>query len=156
MLMSLSRMTGMPVVWMDQHMGYVERAVMNVEKGEMDGLIVRRGMAGAKWVARGQIALIGESCVILLRRPVRMPDRLPDAPLRVFLSTGEWAGEVTDGIVNDSLSLCALEVSRGALARLMGRSRYARHFRANGGEAIVPSLLSWAQLLGQIGEEEKG
>ena len=155
--MSLSRITGMPVVWQDQHMGHVERAVMDVPRGVLDGLIVRRGFSGARWVGAKQIEMIGERCVILRMRPVRLADKPVLPPMRVFLADGACAGEVTDGIVaGGTLHVCALEVSSGPLAHLMGQSRYARFYRLRGEEIIALSLLSWAQLVGEIGEEDDG
>jgi len=157
MLLSLSRMTGMPVVWKDQHMGYVERAVADWEARRLDGLIIRKGVAGARWVLASQIEVIGSGCIILMSRPQRLRERQEESQLPVFLTNGECAGEVTDVILSgETLSVRALEVCRGPVSRLLGRRQYASGFQLNHSGAVAESLVSWAQLLGECGEEDDG
>ena len=158
MHISLSRMVGMPVVLEDQQVGYVERAVMDARCRMLDGMVVRRGIGAAKWVSCGEIALLGRDCVVLKSRPVRLTVRDQPSPCRVFLSAGAYAGEVTDAFVSSrGLRISALEVCQGPLYRLVGQRSYAPHFcvQEDGG-VVAQTLLSWAQLVKQLGEEDDG
>ena len=160
MLISLNRMVGMPVIWWGENVGSVERAIPDVESGRLDGLVVRRGIGWARWAAGENVILVGEKCVILAKKPEHMPQRAKGDMLRVFLTTGECAGEVADVIIHgDSLALAALEICQGPFCRLIGKRGYAAEFHrnANGeiGEIVIPHLLSWTQLVKQLGEEDE-
>lgn len=159
MIVSLSRLTGMPAVWQDQQVGLVERAVPDAYTGRLHGLMIRRGIGRARWASADDVLLAGESCVVLRRRPHAQASR-PQAELRrVFLTTGECVGEVTDVLIHgDTLALCALEVCESPLARLMGRRGYAVEYRPSPagepGGVTAAGLLSWAQLRSYLGEED--
>lgn len=155
MLTSLNRLMGMPVVWRDRQVGLVERAAADAARQRLCGLVVRRGIGSARWVPCEDILLLGESCVVLRARPVRLPEELPEAFGRVFLTTGESAGEVTDAVLHrEQRRILALEVSPGPLYRLAGRCVYAPGYHVQPGRVIVSRLLDWTQLLSQLGEEE--
>lgn len=156
MHISLSRMVGMPVVLRDQQVGYVERAVVDAQCSMLDGVVVRRGIGAAKWASCGAIALLGKDCVLLKSKPVRLTERAQPTPCRVFLAAGAYAGEVTDALVSSrSLRVSALEVCQGPLYRLVGQRAYASRFRMQeDGGVVAQSLLSWAQLVKQLGEED--
>lgn len=158
MLTSLNRLTGLPVVWRDRQIGYVERAVADVQGMCLHGVMVRKGIGSARWSPGDSIALAGRQSVVLSRPPVRMPDAEPDVIRRAVLTTGRFAGEVSDVFIHaDTLRIAALEVSQGPVYRLMGRCAYAPDgclSRQEAGMVVVPQLLSWAQLLTQLGEGE--
>lgn len=159
MLTSLNRLTGLPVVWRDRHMGYVERAVADLGHMCLDGVVVRRGFGSARWVPRDAILLAGRQSVVLRERPVRMPETGAEAIRRAFLTSGCCVGEVSDVIIHgDTLRIAALEVSQGPIYRLMGRCAYAPGYRVSEygepGGVVVPPLISWTQLLTQLGEGE--
>lgn len=159
MLTSLNRLTGLPVVWRDRQMGYVERAVADVQGMRLHGLVVRKGIGAARWSPGEGVLLAGQYSVVLDRRPVRMPEAEPQSIRRAVFTTGGCAGEVSDVLIrSDTLAVAALEVSQGPVYRLMGRCAYAPVCRVNGdgepGEVVVPQLLTWAQLLTQLGEED--
>ena len=44
MLTSLNRMVGLPVVWQDRQLGYVERAVPDARARRLSGVVVRKGI----------------------------------------------------------------------------------------------------------------
>lgn len=157
MLTSLNRMTGLPVVWRDRHMGYVERAVASVQRMQLDGLVVRRGFAGARWVPRDTVLLVGRHSVVISTRPAHMPELGQIMPGRAVLTSGFCVGEVSDVIIcGDTLRVAALEVSQGPLYRLLGSCAYASACRlSEHGEVVVPPLVSWTQLLRQLGEGER-
>ena len=156
MLTSFNRMTGQPVVWCDRQIGYVERAVADVRAMCLEGVVVRKGFCSAKWVPRDGVLLAGERCVVLNAAPRRMPKAEQMQVRRAILTTGGLAGDVSDVILEgDTLRIAALEVAQGPLAWLTGRRVYAAEWRLCArDEVIVPSLLSWKQLLTLLGEGE--
>lgn len=158
MLTSLNRMTGLPVMWREKQLGYVERAVVDLNSMRMEGVVVRRGIGSARWVSREGIMLVGKECVVLSRLPERMQGRqLPD--VRRTFEGWNSSGMVSDVIVNgDTLCVAALEVSPGPIYRLLGRCAYAPCCRADGSREkegiVLAPLLSWTQLLTRFGEGE--
>lgn len=160
MLTSINRMIGLPVVWQDRQLGQVERAVPDLRNGWLDGMVVRKGIGAARWISRDAVLLAGESCVILNRKPVRMPEQGEEPVGRVFLTTGECVGGVTDAVLDGhTLRIAALEVCQGPLDLFRGRRYYADSYRVSSAqgtaEVVVPRLLSWMQLLRQSGEEDE-
>ena len=160
MLTSLSRMIGMPVIWQDQNLGYVERALPDISAGRLDGLSVRKGIGWARWICGGDVKLLGSRCVVLAKKPERMPRKAERELRRAFLTTGECAGEVTDVIIDGcSLAVAALEICQGPFCRLAGERRYAPEFLLNpngeAGEVVIPQLLSWTQLTKHFEEEDE-
>ncbi len=161
MLTSLNRMVGLPVVWQDRRLGYVERAVPDARARRLSGVVVRKGIGAAKWISGDGIAVVGKSCVLVRQKPGSVPDGRPGRLGRAFLTTGECVGEVTDVIIcGDTLRLEALELSPGPVYRLLGRRAYAAQYRVDEGtrtgEVVVPGLLTWAQLKRTLGEEDGG
>lgn len=155
---SLSRMVGMPVVFLDKQIGCVESAVVDAQEARLDGLMIRRGIGAAKWADSAQIEQLGSRCVLLRSKPVRMTDKSQPPPGRVYLPTGLCAGEVTDAFLSSrTLCVSALEVCQGPLYRLVGQRAYAARFQVQaGGSVVAQELLSWAQLVKQLGEEDEG
>ena len=98
MLTSLNRMVGLPVVWQDRQLGYVERAVPDARARRLSGVVVRKGIGAAKWVSSDGIAVVGSRCVLIRQKPGAVPDSRPGSLGRAFLTTGECVGEVTDMI----------------------------------------------------------
>lgn len=161
MLGSLNALIGLPVIWQDRKLGCVERAIADVQGGCLDGLVVRKGIGVARWIGRDDVHVLGRNCVLVQRLPDRMPEKKAGEMGRVFLTTGECAGEVTDIWIDmRTLRIAALEVCQGPLCRLLGRRGYADSFRlqSNGeeDEVIVPQLFSWMQLKMQLGEGDDG
>lgn len=159
MLTSLNRMVGMPVVWQDTQLGYVERAIPDPRARRLAGVVVRKGIGSAKWLPSDSILVAGGQCVLASRKPGHMPDEGEGSLRRAFLTTGESAGEVTDVIIlGDTLKMAALEVSPGPVYHLLGRRAYAVDFRVDAatrpGEVVVSRLLTWAQLRRTLGEED--
>lgn len=159
MLTSLNRLTGLPVIWRDRQLGYVERAVANVNSMRLDGVVVRRGIGSARWAPADGILLAGRQSVVLSRQPVKMPQQQAEQIRRAVLTSGCCVGEVSDVVIcGDTLRIAGLEVSQGPVYRLLGRRAYTPSCRLNAygepGEVVVPQLLSWAQFLTQLGEGE--
>lgn len=159
MLTSVNALIGLPAVWQDQQVGWIEQAVANPIKRRLEGLVLRRGIGSARWTDGADVLSAGRTCVLLQRKPMRLTQLPQMLPSRAFLTTGEDAGEVTDALLDGAtLQLAALEICQGPLYRLMGRRAYAADFciRPNGDsqDVVAARLLSWTQLLRQLGEEE--
>lgn len=155
MLTSLNRMIGMPVILGDRQLGSVELAVADAGARRLSGLVIRRGIGGARWVPAEGVELVGEKCVLIRMSPAHSPGK-KEAGGRIALSTtGERVGEVTDALLRgDTLRLIALEVSPGPLYRIMGRSAYATVYQERAAQraVIVPRLVTWAELNRTLGE----
>lgn len=159
MLTSLNRMIGLPVVLGDLRIGSVERAVPDARAQRLNGLVVRRGIGGAKWVPADAVELVGERCVLIRRKPCRAPELPPEGGTVALSTSGERIGEVTDGLLRgDTLRVVALEVSLGPLYRLMGKSAYAVGYEARMAQrtVIAPRLMTWAELTRMLGEGDDG
>jgi len=158
MLTSLNRLIGQPVVWEGRQLGYVERAVADTKHRCLSGIIIRRGIGSARWAPLDGILMAGRLCVVLSAQPVRLPKQETADIRRAVFTSGQSAGEVCDVIIRaDTLRIAALEVSQGPFYRLLGRCGYACAFGQSDGsradEVVVGPLLTWTQLLRQLGEE---
>ena len=127
-------------------LGSVERVVLDENAARLFGLIVRRGIGGAKWFPRRRVKLLGHSCVLVEGDGERPPKELPEQPGRVTDTSGLTLGTVTDALICEkSMSVAALEVSFGTLYRLMGQSAYALEYqirREEGGVTVVVKRLT--------------
>lgn len=161
MLTSLNRLIGMPVIWQDQNLGSVERGVTDAQARRLWGVIVRRGIGMARWIPSEAVMLIGNTCVLARQRPESLPDELPEDMNEVYLTSGEKAGHVTDGVLDGlTLRLRALEVSSGLFYQLMGSAAYAMryHVFSSGdgrGRVVAPELLTRAEFQRRMREEDK-
>ena len=141
-------MAGLPVVWGDTQLGFVEQAVADIPHGRLKGVVVRKGIGMARWCAASTILLIGRECVLLRQRPVRLPAVDDRQPIQAFLANGQWAGTVTDAVLQgDTLAVQALEITQGPVQALLGKRAYASCYRvcAQGRQVVVQQLLTWAQ-----------
>lgn len=157
MITSFGRMIGLPVVLGDREVGRVERAVPDADVRALGGLVVRRGIGGAKWVTADAIELVGQRCVMVRMRPSHAPKEDAARSTAALNTSGERLGEVTDALMRgDTLRVIALEVSRGPLYRIMGDSAYASSYaaRRESQAVVVHSLVSLAELQRTLGEGE--
>lgn len=160
MLTSLRQLEGLPVIWQDRQMGFVERVVPDPDARYLQGIILRKGLGAAKWAARERISVIGKRCVLLSGKPESLP-RSPFPELKLaYLTTGERIGPITDGLLyRGSLRLMALEISPGGLQRLRGQTAYAREYCVlkeglRQGQAMVTALQTWAELEQALRKED--
>lgn len=129
-MMSLRRLIGMPVVWQGAVIGYVERGVLAPGGKSLRGIVLRRGLQGARWVARENVEELGSACVLARAQPVRPPKTAEISLSRVYHTDGQCLGMVTDALIDRrSLRVTALEVSYGPLYQLLGRHAYATCYR---------------------------
>lgn len=121
----LGRVLGLPAVLGERLVGHVERAVLDREGRRLRGLVIRRGLGGAKWVSREGVGVLGDVSVILGRTPIR-PPKDTDFTLRTVKDeSGLTLGRVTDVWLSpETLTVTALEVTLGLMEDLRtGRLR---------------------------------
>lgn len=159
MLTTLNHLVGLPVVFQGEQIGQVERCVADKSSAYLQGLIIRQGLGGAKWVPSHLLETLGRRCVIIRGQPEAMPGRFAGEPKLLYLTNGQLAGEITDVVLADqSLRVVALEVSAGLLQRLTGQRQYATeyHIRRTGsrcGEAVASGLISWVEMNERLKED---
>lgn len=121
----LARVLGLPAILGERLMGRVERASLDVQGRQLKGLMIRRGLGGAKWVGRDGVSVLGDVSVVLKSAPER-PPKEAEVPLgRVMDESGLTLGRVTDAWLRpQTLEVTALEVTLGPLEDLRrGRLR---------------------------------
>lgn len=140
----LGRVVGLPAVLGERLMGHVERAVLDEGGKQLQGLVLRRGLGGARWAGREEIRLLGDVSVILRARPGR-PPRSADFCLRAVKDeSGLTLGRVTDVFVcPETLAVTALEVSLGLMEELLQGRRIIRRWTVrtdaeDGPQVLIP------------------
>nr|WP_122011608.1 PRC-barrel domain-containing protein [Maliibacterium massiliense] len=136
---SCNDFVGMPVVSAERGeiAGTIEKMDFDLKKGAFAGLLmVRKGiLARSEWVAREDIVLLGEQCVI-----ARLPEaqrhartraahlHMSQSQTRIFACDGQQIGYLGDWQMDDrTLKVTSLEVSRGlAWDAKQGRLRAKR------------------------------
>jgi len=139
--MRLGQLLGLPVILQGRMIGRIERAVVSPEGDRLRGVMLRRGLGGAKWAAREDIEVLGEVSVILRRKPARVP-RDADFALQGVRDTGGMAlGWVTDAYLHTgNYRLTAIEISLGLMEELRGGRYLARRWSVSSGtgEVMIP------------------
>lgn len=144
MMMRMGRLTGLPVIWDGHTIAQVEAPVLQTDGRQLRGLRVRRGFGGARWVDADDISVLGEVCVVVRRKPQRIPE---DAAFRLGMvkdTAGLLLGQVTDAIIDqDSLRVHALEMVLGLTEAITEGRMLCRQFvtmpaGASMGEVLVP------------------
>ena len=123
--MRLTRVLGLPAILGERLLGHVERTALDPRLRRLRGLVIRRGLGGARWVSREGVSVLGDVSVVLQSAPGR-PPKDADCPLgRVTDESGLTLGRVTDAWLKpDTLEITALEVTLGPLEDLRrGRLR---------------------------------
>lgn len=123
--MRLMRVLGLPAILGERRMGHVERAALDLKGRKLRGMVIRRGLGGARWVGREDVQVLGDVSLVLQRTPGRLPRDLEAAPGRVSDESGLTLGRVTDAWLRpDTMEVTALEVTLGPLEDLRrGRLR---------------------------------
>ncbi|MCH5287240.1 MAG: hypothetical protein J1E43_07450 [Christensenellaceae bacterium] len=137
----LAGVLGLPVVLRGRMIGRVERAVVTTDGRCLRGLMVRRGLGGAKWVEARRIVVLGEVSVVIDEGPERLP-RDADFSLRTVKDTGGMTlGWVTDVLLNPvTYRVTGLELTLGLVEELMGGRLIARSWAVvpGTGQVLVP------------------
>ena len=140
--MRLGRILGLPAVCGERVVGHVERAVPDETGAHLQGFIIRRGLGGAKWVDRSQVAVLGDVSVILHQRPGRVPKGSDITLSSVKDESGLTLGRITDlWISKDALDITALEVTLGPLADLTSGRRRVHKWAVQPGEDGMQVLI---------------
>ena len=123
----LNSVLGLPVILRGRMIGRVERAVITADGRALRGLLIRRGLGGAKWIGSDQILVVGEVSVIIDGEPARVPHDA-DFELGTVKDTGGMAlGWVTDVFLNPATCrVTGLELTLGLMEELMGGRLIAR------------------------------
>ncbi len=131
----LGRILGLPAVCGERVVGHVERAVPDEEGRRLQGLVIRRGLGGAKWADRSAITVLGDVSVILGARPGRVPRGSGGMLGAVRDESGLTLGRVTDlWISPDTFDITALEITLGLMEDLRSGRRTIRKWAVQPGE----------------------
>lgn len=119
-------MIGLPVILEGKAAGRVMRGVLSDDGRSLRGIVMRGGLAGARWLPRDQIDLIGKVSLIARGKPRRLPKDADYRLFRVTDSEGERLGIVTDALLHEeTLRVAALEISAGPIDDLTDGRWYA-------------------------------
>lgn len=110
----MARLLGLPAVLGGRLVGHVERTVLDREGRRLRGLVIRRGLGGARWAAREQVGVLGDVSVVLRCAPVRPPKDVDSILRTVKDESGLTLGRVTDAWLSpETMTVTALEVTLG-------------------------------------------
>lgn len=156
----LSRVVGLPVIHGGRLLGHVEQALPDGEGKRLDGLMIRRGMRGARWASRESVGVLGEVSVILARLPGKVRKTREIAAPLVKDESGLTLGRVTDMWLDaGTLAVTALEISLGPLEDVRrGRLRVEMWSLCPGGDGapqVVIPRRAWETNAGE-GKEVRG
>lgn len=139
----LGRILGLPAICGERVVGHVERAVPDEEGRHLAGLVIRRGLGGAKWAGRSAISVLGDVSVILGERPGRVPKGSGTVLGAVRDESGLALGRVTDlWISPETFDITALEITLGLLEELCTGRRTVRQWTVQcseeGTQVLIP------------------
>lgn len=144
-MIRLGSITGLPVVHNGRMQGRVERAVLTPDGGRLRGLMIRRGMSGARWLDAEDVLVLGEVSVIAGRPPVRAPRDALFSLGSVRDTAGLALGRVTDVYLQpENGRVLALEITLGPLEELTCGRLLAREFAVcpapgEPGQVLIPT-----------------
>ena len=147
----LGRVLGLPAIFGERCVGHVERAALDREGRRLTGLVLRRGLGGARWISREDVGVLGDVSVVLKSAPGR-PPRDADFTLRAVKDeSGLTLGRVTDVWLSpETLEITALEVTLGPTEDLLrGRLRvqeWAVQPGENGAAQVLIGRKEWEVL----------
>lgn len=140
--MRLGRVLGLPAVLGERMLGHVERTVLERDGQQLRGLVIRRGLGGAKWIARENIGVLGDVSVIAVHPPVRPPKDADFELQAVRDESGLTLGRVTDAWISpDTFCVTALEVTLGWTEDLLRGRRRVLQWTVQPGNADGPLVL---------------
>ena len=138
----LGRILGLPAICGERVVGHVERAIPDEEGRHLNGLIIRRGLGGAKWAGRSTITVLGDVSVILGEKPGRVPKGSDAALGAVKDESGLALGRVTDlWISPETFDITALEITLGLVEDLRSGRRTVRQWTVHPGEEGMQVLI---------------
>ena len=72
-MVRLGSVTGLPVVFAGRMLGRVEQSVLTPSGKSLRGMVIRKGMGGAKWLDNEQILVIGGVSVLARGPAAKLP-----------------------------------------------------------------------------------
>lgn len=153
----LSRVVGLPVIHGGRLLGHVEQALPDGEGKRLDGLVIRRGLRGARWASRESVGVLGEVSVILACPPGKTRKAGESSASLVKDESGLTLGRVTDMWLDaGNLTVTALEISLGPLEDVRrGRLRVNAWTLCPGGDG-APQVVIPRQAWETASAEGKG
>lgn len=123
-MVRLGSVTGLPVVCGGRMLGRVEQSILTPSGKSLRGMVIRKGMGGAKWLENDQILVIGGVSVLARGSAGKLPKDADFSLTSVKDASGLRLGRVTDVFLNpETRRVTALEVSLGLVEELRhGRS----------------------------------
>ena len=123
-MVRLGSVTGLPVVCSGRMLGRVEQSILTPSGKSLRGMVIRKGMGGAKWLENDQILVIGGVSVLARGPAGKLPKDADFSLTSVKDASGLRLGRVTDVFLNpETRRVTALEVSLGLVEELRhGRS----------------------------------
>lgn len=138
----LGRVLGLPAVLGEKMLGHVERAVLEEDGRRLRGLVIRRGIGGAKWIGRETIGVLGDVSVIAVSAPGRLPRNADFGLQAVRDESGLTLGRVTDVWISpETYDVTALEVTLGLTEDLLRGRRKVRQWTVQPGAGDGPLVL---------------
>ena len=139
----IGHVMGLPAILAGRLVGRVERVVLEQDGHHLRGLVIRRGLGGARWASRDSVSVLGDVSVILDATPVRPPRDADFALSAVHDESGLTLGRVTDAwLCPETLSVTALEVTLGPAEDLLnGRMKVCQWTVQPGADGSAQVLL---------------
>ena len=143
-MIRLGGIMGLPVVRQGRILGRVEQAVLDESGKFLRGMVVRKGIGGAKWLDNPEISVIGGVSVLAKGELQRLPGRMDFELTSVKDASGLRLGRVTDVLLNPmTRQVAALEISLGPLedwrhGRALLREFIVRPTPEEPGQVLVP------------------
>lgn len=138
----LNRVVGLPAILGEKRMGHVERTALTPQARQLQGLVIRRGLGGARWVSRENVAVLGDVSLVLKEAPGPLPRQIAAAATRVTDGSGLTLGRVTDAWIRpDTLEVTALEITLGLCEDLLRGRLRLRQWAVQPGPDGCPQIL---------------
>lgn len=138
----LNRVVGLPAILGEKRVGHVERAALTPQARQLQGLVIRRGLGGARWVSRENVAVLGDVSLVLKDAPGPLPRDMAAMVTRVTNGSGLTLGRVTDAWLRpDTLEVTALEITLGLCEDLLHGRLRLREWAIQTGADGCPQIL---------------
>ena len=95
-MVRLGSVTGLPVVCGGRMLGRVEQSILTPSGKSLRGMVIRKGMGGAKWLENDQILVIGGVSVLARGPAGKLPKDADFSLTSVKDASGLRLGRVTD------------------------------------------------------------
>ena len=140
---SLNRLAGLQAICQGRKCGWVERGALNESGDSLSGLVIRKGLGGAKWIPFEQVETLGGVSVVFGGKLEKLPRGTEMRLGPVWEPSGLRLGTVTDVYLDPCTGrVKALEVSLGPVDDWrfgrMAAVDYAIRREKNGWKVLAP------------------